>query len=266
MRRSKKVVKRIDTNLKKFKQLFATAVQNDLNEADTRVIILDFMHEVLGYDKFSEVTGEYRVRGEFIDLAVKIEGEIKLLIEIKSAKTELKENHLRQVTSYAANKGTEWAVLTNGPIWQLYHISFEQPIDVKMVFELDILDEKYQVRAQNLLYLLTRESVMNNGLSDYWGQSMALTPSNILKVLFSVPVLKKIRQQLFAATRTKPSLDDLKKSLEDNIVRQSIDEIPKPFERRQKRKRREAAEEAPVNSATDVQPPSLPTQGDLVKT
>jgi hypothetical protein len=256
MRRSKKVSKRIDANLKKYKQLFSNALQNDLNEADTRVIILDFMQEVLGYDKFSDVTAEHRVRGEFIDLAVKLDGEIKLLVEIKSAKTELKENHLRQVTGYAANKGTEWAVLTNGPNWQVYHVSFEQPIDVKLVFELDLLDEKYQERTQNLLYLLTKEGMVNNDLSAYWGQSMALTAANILRVLFSSAVLKQIRKQLFFATKTKASLEDLEKVLADEIVKKVVEEIPKPFERRQRRKRSESPETKPsdnVNTATKTE-------------
>ena len=36
---------------------------------------------VFGYDKYSEVTSEFAIRGTYCDLAIKIDGALKTLIE-----------------------------------------------------------------------------------------------------------------------------------------------------------------------------------------
>jgi hypothetical protein len=37
--------------------------------------------------------------------------------------TKLSTRHLRQVEMYAVNEGVEWIILTNGSVWQVYHIT-----------------------------------------------------------------------------------------------------------------------------------------------
>jgi hypothetical protein len=81
------------------------ARSRDVNESDTVVIVTDFVAEVPGYDKYSEITTEFSVRSTFCDLAIKLDTELRYLIEVKSAGTDLRENHLRQAVDYAANQG-----------------------------------------------------------------------------------------------------------------------------------------------------------------
>src|SRR3990170_3421025 len=90
---------RIELGLRKFTDILASAKQQNMNEADTSSIVQSILADVLGYDRYFEATG-----------------------------IDLNERHLRQVMMYAVNEGVEWAVLTNGHIWQLYHIAFEQPV------------------------------------------------------------------------------------------------------------------------------------------
>ncbi len=51
-----------------------------MNESDTAVLIADFLAEVLGYDKYNELTTEFSVRSTFCDLAVTLDGELRYLI------------------------------------------------------------------------------------------------------------------------------------------------------------------------------------------
>jgi len=46
------------------------------------VIATDFLADVLGYDKYGEITTEFSVRSTFCDLAVKVQGELAYLIEV----------------------------------------------------------------------------------------------------------------------------------------------------------------------------------------
>ena len=54
------------------------------------------------------------IRSTFCDLAVKLDGHLAFLIEVKAIGLELKEQFVKQAVDYAANQGVEWVVLTNG--------------------------------------------------------------------------------------------------------------------------------------------------------
>jgi hypothetical protein len=59
----KKVVERLTAGLKQFQPILSTAKARDDGEADTVMIVTDMLASVFGYDKYSEVTAEYAIRG-----------------------------------------------------------------------------------------------------------------------------------------------------------------------------------------------------------
>ncbi len=98
-----KVSDRIAAGIKRFQPILAAAKSRDVGESDTVTIVVDVLAELFGYDKYSEVTSEYAIRGTYCDLATKIDGVLQLLIEVKAIGIELKENHVKQAVDYAAN-------------------------------------------------------------------------------------------------------------------------------------------------------------------
>ncbi len=82
---SKKVADRITQNLKKFQTIAASHKAKDVSEADTVTLVKDMLAKIFGYDKYEELTSEQQIRGTYCDLAVKIDGKIKFLIEVKAA-------------------------------------------------------------------------------------------------------------------------------------------------------------------------------------
>jgi len=44
-------------------------------------------------------------------------------IEVKRAATKLGAKCLRQVQMYAVNEGVKWMILTNGQVWQAWHLT-----------------------------------------------------------------------------------------------------------------------------------------------
>lgn len=129
MKIPKKVVERIATTIKTFQAVAASHKSKDVSEADTVTLIKDILSDCFGFDKYHELTSEQQIRGTFCDLAVKIDGKIKYLIEVKAAGVSLNDSHLRQALAYGANQGIEWVVLTNAVEWRLHRIKFGQPID-----------------------------------------------------------------------------------------------------------------------------------------
>jgi hypothetical protein len=207
----------IRQGLRSYVPLLERGRRRNINEADTSARVYDMLENILGYDKYLEATSEYRVRGQYVDYAIKIEGEIKFFIEVKAVGVTLDSKHLRQVTTYAVDEGVEWAVLTNGRVWQLYHIAFEKPINVQLVAEADLL-AKDEAAAVDLLYLISRQGIMRDEAAKYWATKLALSAPNLLKVLFSEGVLNKMRRELRQMTGQRLSADQLRALLVSQVL------------------------------------------------
>jgi hypothetical protein len=197
IRISKRFLERAKTNLRRYQKVLESARARDVNESDTVVITTDFLADVLGYDKYSEITTEFAVRSTFCDLAIKLDGDIRFLIEVKSAGTDLRENHLRQALDYAANQGAEYVVLTNGIVWQVHRVKFEQPVGCEEILSLDLLDPS--VRAVDLiprLYLLSREAANTDDLEEHRKRCEVTSRYVVGQLLLTEPVLKVVRREI----------------------------------------------------------------------
>ena len=128
-----KVRDRLAAGLKKFQPIAKKAHDADINESDTVTIISDILSDVFGYDKYTEITSEFAIKKTYCDLAIKLDGIPKLLIEVKSAGLDLKEQHIRQAVDYGANSGVEWVILTNCVDWKVYKIIFAKPVSMDLV-------------------------------------------------------------------------------------------------------------------------------------
>ncbi len=107
-----KVKARLQKETRVFKKVLVSAMDRDVNESDTVTIVVDMLERVFGFNKYSEVTSEIAIKGTYCDLAVKIDGNIEYLIEVKAIGLDLKENHLRQATNYGANHGIPWITIS----------------------------------------------------------------------------------------------------------------------------------------------------------
>ena len=217
----KRVAQRIKTRLKVFKKVLAEAKNADRSEQDTVTIVTDMLAQVFGYDKYKELTGEYAIRGTFCDIAVRVDGKIKFLIEVKSVGKSLKDHHLRQATDYAAKEGIEWVVLTNGIKWQTYRMIFEKPISFDHVFTIDLLNVSSE--TNELLYMLSREGISKQKITEYHEQRQVLNRYFISAVALSDPVLRAIKRELRRIfPKVKIDLDDIKAELENQVIKRDI--------------------------------------------
>lgn len=101
-------------------------------EAVKTSVVLPFFH-ALGYDVFdpSEVIPEFTAdavgkKGEKVDYAIKLDGEIRILVECKPITTNLDKVHLAQLFRYFTVTTAKFAVLTNGRTFH-FHTDLEEP-------------------------------------------------------------------------------------------------------------------------------------------
>jgi predicted type IV restriction endonuclease len=192
-----KVEARVKGEVKRYRSIIDSAKQRDVNEADTSVIVTSVLCDILGWDRFTDITREYCVRNTFCDLAVKVDGKVKIFIEVKAIGFSLKDTHLRQVVDYATKEGVDWVILTNAAIWKVYKVLYEKPINQQEVFEVDLLDTT--VRPASLvdkLYLISKEGVSKSAIASYHEAKQATSRFMIAATLLSEPVVEALRREI----------------------------------------------------------------------
>jgi hypothetical protein len=99
------------------------AKSDNLNEADTVMRVSKVFEDVLGYSAMTEISRETNIKDKYVDLAIKLEASIRLLVEVKAAGTTLRDRHIEQAERYASEGNHRWVVLTNGTAWNLYRLT-----------------------------------------------------------------------------------------------------------------------------------------------
>lgn len=232
----KKVAERLVAGIKRYQPVLASAKARDVGEADTVTIIKDMLADVFGYDKYSDITSEHSIRGTFCDLAVKLDGQLETLIEVKAVGIDLKDAHVKQAIDYAANQGVDWVLLTNGITWRVYHLIFAKPIDQELVLEIDFC--ALSPRAQgdlDKLYLWCKEGWQRSVLGEYHTQRQALSRFFVGAMLQTDAVLDVIRREL---RRVSPDVridtDQIKDVLVNEVIKREVMEGDKAAEARKK--------------------------------
>jgi hypothetical protein len=222
----KKVADRLVAGLKRYQPIVSKLRERDISEADTVTVIKDMLTDIFGYDKYSELTSEQQIRGTFCDLAVRVEGKIYYLAEVKSAGTSLNENHLRQAVNYGAHQGIEWIILTNAITWKLYRIKFGQPVDWNEVycFDLPTISARSQESLEKL-YMLCRESISSDALSEYHRQAQIVNRYMVAELMQSDTVVASLRREMKRVFATVKVTDEELKTIimNDVIKRDAID-------------------------------------------
>jgi len=265
-----KIAARISGGLRRFQPILASARSRDVNESDTVVIVTDVLHEVFGYDKYADITSEHMIRGTFCDLAIKLEGELKILIEVKAIGLELKDAYVRQAVDYAANQGLEWVALTNGVTWRAYKVTFSKPIEAELVVEFSLLDlNPKSPEHMELLWLLAKESWQKARLGEYHTQRQALSRFSLAAIILSDTVMDVVKREVRRMSPgVKIEAEDIKRVIRNDVLKREVLEGEKAeAARKQLQKAASRALRAPksakksAEACADAQADTEPEQG-----
>jgi predicted type IV restriction endonuclease len=220
----KKVSERFSKELGKFQKVLKMARDRDVNESDTVTIITDMLAGVFGFDKYAEITSEQAIRGTYCDLAVKLDGKIKYLIEVKAIGLNLKENHVRQAVGYGATHGIPWVVLTNGIIWEIYKIKFERPVVHELVCSIDIASiNSRSLEDQNKIFILCKEGIAKAAIEEFHDYVQSVNRFVIGAIVSSEISLSFIRRELRKVSPgVKVSEEEIKNILISEVMKRDV--------------------------------------------
>lgn len=235
----KKVIDRISSTLKTYQNVAHSHKSKDVSEADTVTLVKDILAYCFGYDKYQELTSEQQIRGTFCDLAVKIDGKIKYLIEVKAAGVNLNDSHLRQAISYGANQGIEWIVLTNAVEWRLYRIKFGQPIDYEDVSSFNLLEISPKKEDDlKRIFLLCREGISSDAMDTYHQHTQILNKFTIAQILLTDPVVSVLKREIRKLfPEIKVDSEQITDILNNDILKREVIEGDKVKETQQRIKK-----------------------------
>lgn len=258
----KKAAERIATGLKRFQPILAAAKARDVNESDTVVIVTDLLQEIFGYDKYAEITSEHMIRGTFCDLAVKLDGNLAFLIEVKAIGLDLKEQFVKQAVDYAANQGVEWVTLTNGAVWKVYKVHFSKPIENELVVSFDLLEMSHRnTEHLDLIGLIAKEGWQKAHLGEYHAQKQVLSRFTLGALLLSEPVLEVMRREIRRLSpEARIDTDEIREALETDVLKREVLEGEKAEAARKQVTR--ALGRALRTSRAEVTPRSEPAEAE----
>jgi len=221
---SKRVTERLTKQTRKFQNILKSAADRDINESDTVVIIGDMLSDVFGYDKYSDITSEYQIKSTFCDLAIKIDGNVKYLVEVKAIGLDLKDSHVNQAVGYGSQHGIQWVILTNGLEWEIYRIKFEKPVSHDLLTKFNFLDLNPRKKDDHeRLFLLCKEGLTKAVIEEYLEHIQSVNKFMISAILQSETCLNLIRREL---RRVSPGLrveiEEIEEILISDVLKRDV--------------------------------------------
>jgi hypothetical protein len=228
----------VDKDVKKAlisaRNLIEEIAKNDSNEAETRKRIDYIFEKVLGYDTFKHLTQEHAIHGAgdsvYCDIAVQLDREEtskpNLIVEVKRVNIDLAPKHIRQVASYAIDIGSEWILLTNSKEWKLYHITYGQPPQTKLIETWNLLTDDLSVLIGKF-DMVSYKYVRKNGLEKLWEKRNVLTANNMLKAILSEEAVKLFQHKIKRMTDVTVSPEDIVASVRHLFNESTVSEMDK---------------------------------------
>lgn len=220
----KRVSDRLVRSVAKFQEVLRIAKDRDVNESDTVSIIKDILAEVFGYDKYLEITSEFAIRGTYCDLAIKVDDEVEYLIEAKAIGLDLKDGHLRQAIDYGATNGVQWIILTNGMMWHVYKIKFEQPISHDLVCTLNFagLDSRNLEHLERL-FIICKEGLVKDAREEFHQKIMTVNRFVLGSLILSDEVVTVLRRELRKFPDAVPvTREEIVKVLANEVLKREV--------------------------------------------
>ncbi len=233
--------KELKKKLSTYAQIFKVAQETNKKEADVVMYIVEFLKDALKYDVFKEISKEFQIKDKYCDIAIKIDGKVQILIEVKQPGVKLSSKHIQQAENYAMRNGTEWAILTNGCEWHLYHMQVsDEGIESSVVFKTDLLSsfEANPDEVVSKFSLLHRNNFIKGSLDKHWEKINLLNPNSLLRAVFTDSVLRTVARELNRGEKVRVQIDEIARELKNVLDKNILADLADLNLKRKRRRRR----------------------------
>lgn len=231
--------KNLIESLKKYTAIISNLGSNPkATEEDTRIVINDLLHDVLGYDKYEELKTEFRQKQDRIDYAValktsngkKRKREVDFFIEAKASSVELGQKHVDQTQSYCLQHNVPYFFLTNAIEWRLYKVEKarknEKPSS-KLIAEMNFNETSNLESQAESFYFFSKECYAKDEWEKLSEFQSATTVEDVAAVLLSDKVIKVITKELnqLSDMSIRIKEDYVKDLVRQTVVQQTVSTV-----------------------------------------
>lgn len=212
-------VEDIKTRYRLIQPLIKRALQDSLNESQSRLLLNRILENVLGYD-LADIKTEQKIKGRFADYVLALNGVDALVIEAKRVGAPLGGKQIFQANTYAAFSGIRWAVLTNVLNWHLYRVApREGKVETDLVFTIDLRDGLDDEDAYRLMLLSKAGLARCELLEKLWRKTVALSQQSLIAAILNEDVLNKIRAVLLREHDQALTVQEIQNAIEREVLR-----------------------------------------------
>lgn len=204
---------RIYKQIKKIVPQIKNAAEQRLNESNTRILLDRFFTDILGY-KIEEMKAEVKIQGRRADYVLAVGDKDILIVEVKKAGMQLKEDQIFQATSYAAYSGMKYVLLTNLCEFILFKVNTDGIVNFEVIFSIDLLSD-FDIKDIKNLALISRYGMTKPELLEIlYEQSVATGVENIARLLLEGEVLDVIKNMIKRENNCEVTNEQIQESIE----------------------------------------------------
>lgn len=210
-----------------FARLQAMMDAESSSEEQVRIWCIDVLRNVLGYDD-ADIDTEMTALGQRIDIAIKHNGKVLMVIECKNIRHKLPAATKEQAANYAASKSADWAVTTNGPVWKLFRILPVKGHDPQIiqVFDIALFDDDglsdYDIEC---FYLLTKRALTKSDSEAMFHRRESMNDRRILAAINDEKVVRTLAKLLATTYRQE---NDVIVKLDSEDIKERLEELFRP--------------------------------------
>ena len=120
---------------------------------------------------------------------------------------------------YAVDEGVEWMILTNGQVWQVWHLTAGLPVQLDMALEVDILGDGSPTHKADILFYLSKEAFKRHLIDDLWQVKAATSAKSLGAVILSETIVDQIRKELRRKTGHNVDPTELSELITSSVLR-----------------------------------------------
>ncbi|MFO7709614.1 MAG: hypothetical protein R6V84_15715 [Desulfobacterales bacterium] len=146
------------------RELKASRKMLTFDEASTKQAVVLRLLSLLGWDIFDveQVAPDYSADGVTVSYALSIGGAVQLLLDVKR-NPEDPDGLRKQLVALSDQESVDLCAYTDGPNWCFYLASARGGVNQKLCHAVDMLEQKPEDAAADLIAFLSREKVAGAG-------------------------------------------------------------------------------------------------------
>jgi len=110
-------------------------------------------------------------------------------------------------------------ILTNGQVWQAWHLTPGMPVELDMALEVDLLGDGGPTQKADVLFHLSKEAFKRHVIDDLWRVKAATSARSLGLVITSNSVIDQIRKELRRQTGHNMDTDELCDLIKSSVLR-----------------------------------------------